>query len=71
MRATKFHIRLGDGGHSYLIKATRQETSKSACKWYGTMSSAAANRHADQVLLSNEALDVILVANFLQLEGVC
>ena len=69
MRATELHICLRNSGHSDLIKTTGQETRESACKRNGTMTCATADCNADQILLGDETLDVVIIAHFLQLQG--
>ena len=69
MGTTQFDVGLGNSTHADLIKCTREEGSKRAHEWNGTLAAATANSNSNQVLLSNEALDEALWEFLLKGDG--
>ena len=69
MRASKVDIGLWDRSHPYLIICPTEESSKSAAEDNGPVPGGTTDGHTNQVLLSNEALNVTVWEDILELGG--
>ena len=69
MGADKVDLSLGDGSHADLVKGTGEECSKGAAEDNVPIPASEPNADANQVLFSNEALNVAIGEGLLIGEG--
>ena len=62
-------IRLRNGSHPQLVERPREEGGERGDERHGAVSTAGADRHAHQVLLGDEALDVVLRTRLAETRG--
>src|SRR5262249_22551720 len=58
MRADTFDVGLRYGSHSQMIEGSREERGECRTKGYGSLSTAAADGKADEILFGDIALDI-------------
>ena len=65
VRAAEVDVRLGDGSHANLVVCAAEEAGESAAESNSAVTSCAADRHSNHVLLRNETLHETVRIRFL------